>query len=296
MRNEPAPRAPGMTEHTENAGLTEASMAGLLPRGAVTRHIAFVTDASSGQEVVLEFPLPMRRRAVVAAGKADLSILSVPIGVDEATVLANESAIQVMRQWVEAAAPASEPLIVWMTFQGAHVIWARGRCAVMAQPDRLEAVQRSLIEASFYDAELRDIEHAVGHAWPQLEADTPSAFEVEGASARTRNQLRQGLQQALLLRTRLVRVGPFVQGSFVHPPTLASQVSERLRERIRVTQRFEALESQLEVFDDVYGMCGQRVSDSVLARKGRVLEWTIIVLLATQLLLWFFELLTATGS
>ena len=290
MKDDSTPRRPS------EADLIDPTMAGLLPHGAVIRHIAFVTDASSNQEVVLDFPPAIRRRAVVATTTADLSILSIPLSADDAMVTPSASVIQAMRLWVESAASPGEPLCVWMTFQGAHVIWARGRCAVMAQPDRLEAVQRSLIEASFYDAEMRDIELAVGKAWPQLEADAPFAFEVEGTSARTRTQLRHGLQQVLLLRARLARIEPFVEGTSVHPPTLASQVSERLRERIRVTPRLEALESQLEVFDDVYGMCGQRVSDSILARKGYALEWTIITLLAIQLVLWIFELLTATGA
>jgi len=61
--------------------------------------------------------------------------------------------------------------------------------------------------------------------------------------------------------------------------------------------RHEAATTQLEVFCDAYGMCGQRASEFMLARTGHRLEWVIIILLAVQLLLWGFEYLAdATGG
>src|SRR5438045_7648575 len=41
---------------------------------------------------------------------------------------------------------------------GAQIVWAPGRAAVLAAEDRLDGVRKAVIEAAFYDAELRTIE------------------------------------------------------------------------------------------------------------------------------------------
>jgi hypothetical protein len=182
-----------------------------------------------------------------------------------------------------------------MTFQGAQICWRRARCAILAQADRLEAIRKALIEVSFYEAELGDIERTLGANWPQWEADLPLAFEFEERSINKRKQLRQRFQQVLLSRAKLARIGPYVTCPHLHPPTLASQIGERLRERTRMVHRYEFLGEQIEVFERIYEMCGQRASDFMLTRSGNMLEWIIIVLLLTQVLFGGFELLTSMG-
>jgi uncharacterized Rmd1/YagE family protein len=100
----------------------------------------------------------------------------------------------------------------------------------------------------------------------------------------------------LHLRARLARIAPAVLAPPIYPPTLASQVADRLRERLRIVARHEAASIQADVFRDTYDMCGQRASDFMLARTGHRLEWVIIVLLAAQLLLWAFEYLAMAGG
>ena len=98
------------------------------------------------------------------------------------------------------------------------------------------------------------------------------------------------------LRARLARVTPFLLSPHVYPPTLASQLGERLRERLRVERREEFVSDQLEVFENVYEMCGQRASEFRHAQSVNTLELIISVLLATQILLSMFEILATAGS
>lgn len=272
-----------------------------LPAGSSIQQIAFVADRTN-QEVIFEFPPPIQRFAVLVKGNhapapSDLAMLSVPALADPP-----EEVLSKMKQWVEAsdaAAHSSNAALGpshWMTFQGAQLCWLPGRVAILAAPERLEGLRRALCEVTFYEAELRSLEQTLGAAWPQLEADMPLAFEFDQRSQSQRKQLRKRFQQVLLIRARLARIGPHVHAPFLHPPTLASQISERFRERSRLVHRHEFLGEQLEVFERVYEMCGQRANDFLLTRSGIMLEWVIIVLLMTQLLLTCFEMLTATGQ
>jgi uncharacterized Rmd1/YagE family protein len=82
----------------------------------------------------------------------------------------------------------------------------------------------------------------------------------------------------------------------VYPPTLASQVGERLRERLRLQERLEASGGRLEAQERVFELCSQRLTEFSLARRGHTLEWIIIVFLAAQTVLWLLDLLGSASK
>lgn len=198
--------------------------------------------------------------------------------------------------WIERDPQRDAAPAVWMSFHAARIHWSPGRCAILAPEDRLQTVRDAVLETSRHETALRAVEGDLAGSWPELESDAPLAFEFDEASVERRDELRARLSRTLLQRARLARLAPFVLAPSPYPPTLASQVSERLRERLRMAARYEAVSDQLDVFRETYEMCGQRASDFMLARTGHRLEWVIIVLLAAQLLLWMFEYLSAAGG
>jgi len=98
------------------------------------------------------------------------------------------------------------------------------------------------------------------------------------------------------LRSRMVRMAPHIQCPHVFPPTLASQISERMREKSRVAERLEFMREQIEVFEKFYEMCSQRASDFVANRTSHMLEWVIILLLAAETILLVVNLLSSAGT
>jgi hypothetical protein len=198
-----------------------------------------------------------------------------------------------VQHWVEALEGSNAAAAQWMTFQGTQICWTPQRCAILGAPERLESLKRAVVEVYYFESELSRIERALGESWPAMEADIPLAFEFHENSLGKQKSLQQRFQQVAVLRARLARLGPFVYSPHLHPPTLASQIAERFRERTRMMHRHEFLGEQLEVFERVYEMCGQRSSDFKLARTGHMLEWTIILLLVAQLLLSGFDSITS---
>ncbi len=71
--------------------------------------------------------------------------------------------------------------------------------------------------------------------------------------------------------------------------SLAHQLGARLRERARVEDRLEALTAQLEVYDRVYDLCAQRISEHRTSKREQALEWVIICLLAADTILLLIE-------
>ena len=282
----------------------ETNRLATFPDGAVLQRIAFTDTPVAGQKVLLSFLPPINQNAVILAKDAAsnesqkevVTLLVIPTSPSATDVQSqrspNESLGQV-QHWVEASEVSKASTAQWMTFQGTQICWTPQRCAILGAPERLESLRLAVVEVYYYESELRRIERALGECWPAMETDIPLAFEFHENSLGKQKSLQQRFQQVAMLRARLARLGPFVYSPHLHPPTLASQIAERFRERTRMMHRHEFLGEQLEVFEHVYEMCGQRSSDFKLARTGHMLEWTIILLLVAQLLLSAFESITS---
>lgn len=271
-----------------------------LPAGAEFLHIGFTTQPTPEQKVWFKFPAGVGQTAVLLASDPaasvspnELIVLTVPASEIRLTEHEEEAMMNQLRSWVDTKSQELEPASLMMTLQGARIFWKPGRVAIFAPADRLKSVCNAVVEASYYEAELTSVEQQLNESWPQLEADMPLAFEFQEKAIGRRKQLQKQFQQSLLIRGRLSRIAPHVHCPHVHPPTLASQVGERLRERTRMVHRHESLGEQLEVFERVYELCGDRASNYMLTRSGNILEWVIILLLLTQILFSGFEILTS---
>ena len=264
-----------------------------LPTGSEVQRIEFAGDRG-GASCLLEFSAPERRSAIVVGPEqpASLVLLSVP-----SQDLDQPEMLTTARNWMERRADVSAEVggdpAVMITLHGAQVFWRDGRAAIIASSERLAAARTAVVEFAFHDGLLRSIERDIAARWPELEGDAPLAFDFHERWLRRRDELARRFQAFVLLRGRFVRLVPLVHRPPVYPPTLASQISERLRERTRITDRLEFCDGQLELYERVYDLCAERSSEFALARKGHVLEWIIIVFLAFQTLLLVLERIAA---
>jgi len=99
------------------------------------------------------------------------------------------------------------------------------------------------------------------------------------------------MTQTLTRRMRLTRIAPHLAQAQARLSPLANQLKDRLREKTCVEDRIEGVAAQLDVFERVYEMSSQRISDYKSSRQSHTLEWVIIVLLAAETLILFIELL-----
>ena len=221
-----------------------------------------------------------------------LQILVVPI--------TEESVSQLLAQacdWVAAVGvgnDANKPQT--LSLYGAQIIWNSLRATIIAQPEKTGPILLALTDFFLYDAALSEIETEIDDAWPHIKTDAAFAFEFSERAVPKRHELSIRFENTVSMRARLARLAPHVHRLSTHPATITSQLNERLRERTRMVSRFEFLSSQLDVLEDVYGMCGQRVSDFMLARQQIVLEWAIVFLLAAELLLLVTDLMASVGN
>jgi hypothetical protein len=270
-----------------------------LPAGSELLPVVFSEDRNKGHRLLHALPVEFQTFAVVGQGDRvvdserssnptrQMEFLTIPSANQQTTELQD-----VVVAWVDASTASKTPRQM-LTLQGAQIYWNDTRVAILAPPERLETLRTALIETCWFDAELSSLERELANAWPEMQEDMPLAFNFDEKSLPRRKELQRRYERVMSIRSRMLRLSPYVYCPHIHPPTLASQVAERYRERTRLLHRHEILDSQMEVFERVYDTCGQRISDFVQSRTGHILEWIIILLLVLQMVIWGFEILTS---
>jgi hypothetical protein len=174
---------------------------------------------------------------------------------------------------------------VFVKYRGVELIWRPGRAALQCESGQAEALISGVVEFAHYEYELRRIEREIADAWMELEQDKGLAFDVTPTDLERSGAVGERMSQALGRRIRIARIEPHLYEPQATLPVASRRLGEELREKGRIEARLEAVDGQLEVFEHVYEMSGQRMGEYRAAREEHVLEWVIIVLLAGEVLL-----------
>lgn len=159
------------------------------------------------------------------------------------------------------------------------------------EAETADALLVALAEFSHYEGELRRIEAEVAHTWDELEQDSPLAFEVAPADLKRTSEVGQRMGRILQHRICAARMEQHLYEATPAIAGTAQKLAEELRERARIEQRMEALDTQLEVAEGVYEMAAQRIGEFTAAHEGQRIEWIIIVLLGAEAILMLFDVL-----
>lgn len=235
----------------------------------------------------------LRRLALPCGGELCLLVVPRDHHDDRQSPSSTVPVIESVTAWVAAGGlPATHGTpVVSVPLYGCHVAWAPGRAAVIGSPSKLEMLVTAVADFAGREAELRRIEDRCGRLLESLDGDAPHAFAVHDRAADHHGALAARFQEAVAVRSRLAFLAPAVHAPPLHPPTLASQLGERLRDRTRMAERHEFAVDRAELAERLYEACGQRVAEFAIARRQLGLEWAIVVLLVIQTALLIVDLL-----
>lgn len=234
------------------------------------------------------------RRVALAADRS-FELLLVPT--DDAPSVDDQGGLaELAGQWATAtvtAAAGLAPAAVTVPLYGCHVIWTASRGAVLGPSERGESLAATLADFAVCEAELRDLEARGNALLATVDDDAPAAFEHDERSLAIRPRLADRFREAVAVRRGLAGLGPAVHVPPVHPPTVASQLAERLRDRTRLAERHDLASDRADFTLQIYEACGQRASDFAIARRQIGLEWAIIVILLVQVAIMLVDMLTS---
>jgi hypothetical protein len=232
--------------------------------------------------------------------------LSPAAGIQHSLLLIPHSAaespevLEAARRWVAEAGPgrgrAPNGLPVLLRLYNVELCWSPDRSAAIATEERFDSIRDAIADFTRIEGELASIEEGIEGAWPAYEADLPLAYGFTEATAGLREGLQQRYGKVMSLHGRLARLSRSLTQPAPQPPTLAGQIGERLRERLRVLERDEVADGELDVLASHYDACGQRASDFMIARREQMLSWTIIIILSLETLLFAVDLLSSASA
>jgi hypothetical protein len=200
------------------------------------------------------------------------------------------------REWCERGTSQTNRKSTLISLHGVDVLWGNSRAVIRSPQEKLVTVRKAVIEFAFVERELAGVENSINKGWSDLEDDAPLAYQFKEQAVSRKEAIGERFRTVVAVRARLSKLIPLAVQAAQYPPTLESQTAERLRERMRIEDRLDVAERQIEAFERVYDMCGQRSSDFMLARSGHILEWIIIILLAVQTILTVIDLIPSSGT
>ncbi|MGA1984184.1 MAG: hypothetical protein ABSG84_17180 [Acidobacteriaceae bacterium] len=264
----------------------------VLPAGASERRIRFVEEIAGEDVVLMRFHDPAPRYAILS-GTASLEIGGGVRG-DVLDVVLLPLDMQLGAEagaadWLEKPGEADVQPPILVKYRGVELAWRPGRAVLQCDLGQAELLLAAVVEFTHYESELRRIEREIADAWGELEQDKGLAFEVKPADLKRSEAVGGRMNQALARRIRLARIEPHLYETPATLPAASRKLGEELREKARIEMRLEAVDGQLEVFEDVYEMSGQRMGEYRAAREEQVLEWVIILLLAAELVLMLVQ-------
>ncbi len=203
---------------------------------------------------------------------------------------------EIISRWIAAANDRSSPLVppsVVVPLYGCIVAWAARRAAVAGPADRLAALEATVIDFASREVELRAAEE---EAFRLVDTVVADAGASDHHTPEHRSLLAQRYVEAVTVSRRLSTIAPAIHAPPVHPPTLASQLSERLRERTRLLERHDLAVERAEIAERIAEASRQRADELGVAQQQTGLEWAIVVLLVVQTTLLVVDLLARQGT
>lgn len=259
-----------------------------------------IDEAGGDRTIPAGLPAAASLRRVPLACHEALLLLIVPLRDEHERQSPSDLAVstELVTRWAattdrEAAAPTP---VVTVPLYGCHVVWTPGRAAVVGPAARLEQLIAAVSDFANREGELRQLEQRCADLVAALDEDAAHAFEFDEQAVSRRDALASRFREAVAARGRLALLAPAVHAPPVHPPTLASQLGERLRDRTRLAERHEFAVDRAELAERLYEACGQRAAEFGIARRQMALEWAIVVLLVIQTALLVVDLLAGRGT
>ena len=228
---------------------------------------------------------------IAAAALGGLDVLAMPRNVADEPYWRKE-----LRAWVDEAGPGQAGPSISAKAEDAMIWWRAGRATIQAPPERVGPALLALAEFAFYEAQLRRLEAETAAAWPEAQSDVPFTYSVDRKALTRHAAVGKRAVRVFHRRIEHVRIESHLFEPAAGLPPLARQLGEALREKAGVEERLESLDAQTEVYEFIYELAGQRMSDYSHFRHGVFLELLIVLLLTIEIGLMAVDLYMHWGG
>ena len=262
--------------------------------------IRFEERTPSGRAVLRTFADPYPRQAICEAIELDrlmtleprhplptdgFACLLVPSGAATPVELQRRT-----EAWMNDSRLSAEFPLVDLVAQSDRVLWRPGRAVVIGSPRRLDDLLAGLTDFSYYEAELRKLEQELEADWATAEADVPLTHSVNAEAAQRRSHVDQMTRRTALRRIRFARLSPRLEKASLSLPGPIRRLVSDLAQQAEIVDRLRSLDDRLEVFEDLYELANDRLSEFCSFQREYRLEAWILAVLFVEVAIMLFEI------
>ncbi len=268
--------------------MSETSIGTASP-SAIAQRIRFVPQVPVGAQALATFAHPVTRFAVAEPVAPDdllrtasptspneLLLILLPAGIGSPLDLQRRA-----EEWVHGAAASGAPPAVELMLRSERVLWRPGKAVLIGPPERLQEILPGLLAFSFHEGQLRNLEREVDADWSVAEGDIDLNHSVNDRSLARRVHVDEMTRRTLGRRMRFARLEPCLEKPSAELPGPARRLAGELALLSEVIERLGWLDDRLEVYEDLYELANDRLSEfSYFSREYRLEVWIIVLLIA----------------
>jgi hypothetical protein len=185
-------------------------------------------------------------------------------------------------QWVaKPDDPNAEPTVE-ILMRSDRILWRPGRCMMHGAADRMHETLLALTDFSYYEGELRKLEHEIHGDAELLAHDVPlTTAAVDKTSLRAVRHIHERTCTMTSRRIRYTRLERPLEKPSITLPGAGRRLVSELLVQCEIQDRLKAVDDRLEVYEDTYELANDRLMEYGNFRVEARLEiWIIVILLA----------------
>ena len=172
-----------------------------------------------------------------------------------------------------------------ISLNGEKLFWIPGKAILRNSGTMSTKFFQYLVAFSFYEAELRKLEKEIKESWSSVEKDIEFTYQVTPSSIQQSSHVNERTRQVTLQRMRCIRIKELLDRV-----SSSAGLLEQLFERLDCERRLDSVEAQLEIYEDVYELANDRISEFKYFHVEAKLEIFIIFLLLAEVVVMILEL------
>ena len=242
--------------------------------------LRFVENLKNNDEALIKFSHPYLRFAVASLLPLEkiIEVFGTPESFDEFYFILIPNNVEIP---TECKKLTDELKWKKVSFKEDKLFWKPGKAILQIAGLNVNKFFQSLIEFSFYEAELRKLEKETNEKWAIVERDIELTHQVKFSSIKQSRHVNEMTHQVTLQRMRYVRMRGLLE---------EASYSSQLLEQLDCERRLDSLEDQLEIYEDVYELANDRISEFKSFHVEAKLEIYVILLLLAEVVIMIFEL------
>ena len=277
---------------TETSPAAEAS-------GIRALRIRFVEHLREGVAPLETFAHPRRCHAVAeattpddlvqpstaASSLDDLRLLMVPSG--SATPIEWQRRAE---EWMHGGSTSGSQPTIDLLLRSERVLWRPGQAVIVGMPERCDELLPGLVQFAFYEQELRKLERGLDADWDIAQADIALTHGVGKEALARQGHVNTLTTRSSVRRMQFARLEPCLEKPSITLASPARRLAGELAAQAEVVERLHWVDDKLEVYEDLYELANDRLSEfAYFVREYRLEAW-IIVLLVVECVLMSVEL------